>query len=59
MHQTEILYTSLFTDMISTQNRLYYHTMMAANFELNREITDKIFFFKTENRSFLMEFSPS
>lgn len=31
--------------MIGTQNRLYYNTMMAANFELNREITDKNPFF--------------
>jgi len=46
MHQTETLYTSLFTDMIGTQNHLYYHTMMAANFELNREITDKNLFFE-------------
>ena len=32
--------------MIRTQNRLYYHTVMAANFELNREITDKNLFLK-------------
>ena len=32
--------------MICPQNRLYHDIMKAANFELNREITDKFFFFK-------------